>query len=134
MVEVALQLQCQRLHRSALRAANAVGLSIHSVSSGRGWANPVVTACTAKTPAMAMELTISPRSTRRAASAMGYHPIVMSGFFVMGFRPAHLAQSGGQIDPHRFVAEARRGVRSTSTCQVLACSPTSSRSSRAAVR
>ncbi|COZ63205.1 Uncharacterised protein [Mycobacterium tuberculosis] len=33
------------------------------------------------------------------------------GFFVMGFGPAHLAQSGGQIDPHRFVAEARRGVQ-----------------------
>ena len=63
---------------SPCRALNAVGLSIHGASTGRGCAIPALTAYAAKIPPTARELTISPLNTRCTASAMGYHCNVMS--------------------------------------------------------
>ena len=82
VIEVSLQLGLQRRrqgrHPAACRALNAVGLSIHGASTGRGSAMPSLTAYAAKIPATARELTISPLKIRCTASAIGYQLTVRS--------------------------------------------------------
>ena len=90
VVEVALQLCLQgSRHRAAFRAANAVGLSIHGLSTGRGCVNPLATACADMMPATAMALTISPLSTLRAASVEREPLQCHVGLFVMRLGPVH---------------------------------------------
>ena len=116
MIEITLQLGLQRRrqrgHSSGLpgaRTPSACRPTVHPPAAVVR--DPSLTAYAAKIPATARELTISPLKTRPTASAIGIPLQGHVGFFVMRLGPVDLRQAGGQIDPHRFVAESGCGIQ-----------------------